>query len=184
MFLSNHFGPRYHLSSILKVLMLLALPASVQLSTASSLAADNLVIATVDINQILNASGDARDQKKRLDSKSGELRKSLEKKRNALQEKEKSLKEKGDKASESEIVKFQQEAKDFARQVKDAEEDLQLEFRKANDKLTMDALKAVEDYANRNNIDLVLEKSEAGRSVVLFRAATIDITEEVIKGMK
>ena len=152
---------------------------------ASALASESEpVIATVDINEVLNATPEAKTLKATLDKKAQALRQDIDKRRTALKAQEKKIKDKGAGAKQEEIDRFQKDARDFARMVKDSEQELQKEFRRANEELTRKAMDAVRSYADEHKVDLVLEKSKDMRSVVLFRAATMDITAEVIKRLE
>jgi outer membrane protein len=149
--------------------------------TLSSPALAEFRVATVDINRILNESEESVKEKKVLDRLSRDAKKQIESKKEKLsrvEEKIKSGKIKGDSA---EAERFRVDAREFARFVKDTQEELKRKFLKSNKNLTEKILKQIKTYAEKNKIDLVLEKSSGGRSAVLFGAPAADITDAIIE---
>ncbi len=140
-------------------------------------------IATVDITRVINESPESQGIRKQLDAKALEAKKKVEKKRDAIKALEEKLKSAGVKDDSPEAEKFRNEARAYSRLVKDSEDELRREFGKSNKNLTLKALKVVEQYAAKNNIDLVLDKSQDIRGLVLFGAASSDVTDEVLKQM-
>lgn len=138
-------------------------------------------IATADINKIINESKESKDIKKQLDQKALDARKKLDSRRAALKATEAKLRETNASADSKEVAKFEKDARDFRLFVKDTEEELRKEFMKSNKTLTDKAVKIINTYASKNNIDLVLDKSEQNRGPVLFGQPGSDITEDVIK---
>ncbi|MCB0310722.1 MAG: OmpH family outer membrane protein, partial [Bdellovibrionales bacterium] len=141
-------------------------------------------IATVDINRIINESGQSQGIKKSLDQKTLSTKKTVEEKRSALKKLEDKLRSKNVEADSAEAQNFREQAKEFSRFVKDADEELKREFMKANRQMTEKTLKVVKDYALRNKIDLVLDKSTTIRGPVLFGDSGADITDEILKAVK
>lgn len=137
-------------------------------------------VATVDINKVLNESEKAQKRRKELDQESMKAKKKVEEKRAQLQKEEKRLKEKKAQEGSEEVEDFRAEAKELARFVKDTEEELRRKFMVSNGELTEEVLKVVQSYAKKNDLDLVLNKSESGRGPVLFGNATVDITDDII----
>lgn len=150
----------------------------------ASVASAEYRVATVDINRVINEAPESQGIRKALDSKALEAKKKVETKRNALKALEEKLKNAGVKEDSAEAEKFRTNAREYTRLVKDSEEELRREFAKSNKTLTLKALKAVESYAAQKKIDLVLDKSQDVRSLVLFGSAGSDITDEIIKQMR
>jgi Skp family chaperone for outer membrane proteins len=150
---------------------------SAVLNTAS---ADGASIATVDINKIMNQMDEAKDMKARLDGATASAKREIDSKRAELAKIESSLRERKVDPSSEEGDKFRAKVKDFERLVKDSEEKLRRDFLKTNNKLSAKVLKAVEEYASDNDIDLVLEKSGEGRSAVLYGQNSADITDSIL----
>lgn len=138
-------------------------------------------VATVDVNRVLNESPDAKEKKKELDAASLKAKAKVDEERKTLKATEDKLKQSGAASDSKEVEKFRQDAKDFARMVKDTDEDLRKQFMKINKELTERALGAIRKYAEQNKIDLVLDKGETSRGPVLFGQASADITSDVIK---
>lgn len=143
----------------------------------------DFTVATVDINKVLNESKGAKAKRDALDEMSRKAQKQVEAKRDALKSTEEKLKSRKVAEDSKEAEAFRNDARQFARFVKDTEEDLKREFLKVNRDLTERAVGAVKSYAEAKKIDLVLDKSEQGRGPVLFGAGTADITDAVIKEM-
>ena len=148
-------------------------------STTAS--AESYNVATIDVNQIMNQLDEAKDIKAKLDQRSAEARKKIEGRGNQLKELETELKEKKASPDSDEVEDFRTKAREFERMVKDAEEEIRREFLKENQKLTERVLAAVESYAKKHDIQLVLDKGEAGRSPVIFGNPSSDITAGVMK---
>lgn len=140
-------------------------------------------MATVDVTRVLNESKEAKEKKKDLDERTLEAKKSLDQRGNALKALEKKVKDSSASGNAKESEQLRTEVRDFQRAVKDAEEDLKKDFLKFNKDLTEKALKLMVEYAKRNNLDLVLDKSERNKGPVLFGSAALDITEEIIAEM-
>lgn len=138
-------------------------------------------IATVDIARILNESAEATSKKKELDAMSQDAKKKADERRKGLQAMETKLKEKKVAEDSKEAEGFREEAKDYARFIKDTEDDLKKRFVKLNKEMSEKALSRVSAYAKENKIDIVLDKSEKYRGPVLFGNPGIDITDAVLK---
>ncbi len=138
-------------------------------------------VATVDVNRILNESKEAKVKKKELDEISLKAKSEIEARRKTLKATEEKLKSANISAESKEAEKFRTDAREFARFVKDKDEDIKKQFMKTNRDLTMKALDLVKKYAEGHKIDLVLDKGEKGRGPVLFGNDSVDITESIIK---
>jgi Skp family chaperone for outer membrane proteins len=141
-------------------------------------------IATVDVGRILNESPDAAGKKKELDGLQQNAKKKADEKRAALQALETKLKENKIAEDSKEADAFRNEAKEYARFVRDSEEDLKKKFMKVNREITDKAMGRIAAYAKSNNIDIVLDKSEKYRTPVLFGNPAVDITDQVIQGLE
>ena len=138
-------------------------------------------IATVDIGKILNESSESVSKRKELDKRSISAKKQIDSKRSKLAKMEEKIKSGSVKSDSPEADRFRQEAKDFARYVKDTEEELKRDFMKSNRALTEKTLKVIKEFAKYHKIDLVLDKSSAGRGPVLFGEANVDITQQILQ---
>ena len=124
---------------------------------------------------------ESKSKRAELDKLSLAAKKKVEAKRKSLKATEATLREKNVSPSSPEAEKLRKSAREFERFVRDTEEDLKRKFLKTNDKLTNKVLTAVNTYAKKNSIDLVLDKSQRGRSPVLFGNPSSDITKLVLK---
>ena len=137
-------------------------------------------IATVDINRIMNDSSDSKAMKTKLDQLSLKAKKEIDAEKKKLEDFQKKIQAKDGSASTSDAEKYQKMAREFSRTVKDTEEDLKREFMKSNKSLTDRTLKIIEAYAQKKEIDLVLDKSLKTRGPVLFGTPSVDITDDII----
>lgn len=140
------------------------------------------VIATVDINKILNETREAKAMRSTLDKKSQAAKAKIEARSGQLKKMQASLKEN---SSQDQVDKYRAEAKDLSRMVSDEQEALKREYARINDQLTSRALAEVQAYAKSKGIIMVLQKSaqKGPRSAVLYGNASIDITEDIIGKM-
>jgi Skp family chaperone for outer membrane proteins len=146
----------------------------------SSVAFAEFRVATVDVNRILNESEESVSKKKELDKLSLAAKKKVEDKKERLTKIEEKIKSGKIKTDSKEAEQFRVDAREFARFVKDTQEELKRNFLKSNKALTEKILNQIKSYAKKNKIDLVLDKSSGGRSAVLFGAPTADITDDII----
>lgn len=150
---------------------------------SASIAQADFRVATVDVNRILNETKEAKSKKKELDDLTLKAKSEIEARRKTLKAVEDKLKAGNVSADSKEAEKFRTDAREFARFVKDKDEDIKKEFMKTNKELTDRALDIVKKYATAHSIDLVLDKGEKGRGPVLFGDTSADITDQVIKSM-
>ena len=177
--ISRHNVPfrRFYLSAISALVVTFSFLSGVQCAMAE------FKIVTVDVNRVLNESTTAKARKKELDEKSLKARKQVEDRRNALKATEEKLKAAKVKEDSKEAEEFRNEVRAYTRFAKDLEEEVKKEFMKVNKELTDRAVGAVKNYAEKNKIDLVLDKSEQNRGPVLFGASAADVTQDVISQM-
>jgi len=145
---------------------------------------DEVLIATIDVNKILGSLDEAKSQKEKFEKERQKIKKAIESKQASLKKLEDKLKSKKADPAAKDGVEFRAKVKDFQRYVKDKEEELKRDFFQANQKLGKMVFKAIEDYAQKNDIDLVLEKSTVRSGPVLFGTKKADITDEVLASLK
>ena len=153
------------------------------LLTISSKAVAEFKLATVDVNRVLNESSEALSKRKELDLKSAEARKKLEEKGKRLRQIEEQIKSGSLSEDSKEAQKYRSEAREFSRELKDAEDELKTDFMKVNKTLAEKALKIIAEYAKANGIDLILDKGEKAKGPVLYGVASQDITDAIVKKM-
>lgn len=140
----------------------------------------DLKIATVDTGRILNESKDAAGKKKELDALSQDAKKKADDKKKALQAMETKLKEKHVTEDSKEADNFRNEAKEYARFIKDTEEDLKKRYLKLNKEMADRTLTKIAEYAKANKIDLVLDKSDKYQGPLLYGVPSVDITDAIL----
>jgi Skp family chaperone for outer membrane proteins len=150
---------------------------------STAFAADGASIATVDINKIMNQMDEAKDMKARLDGATATAKRDIDSKRAELAKIESSLRDRKVNPASEEGDKFRAKVKDFETLVRGSEEKLRKDFLKSNNELSAKVLKAVEEYAADNDIDLVLEKNSEGRGSVLYGQNSADITDSILDNL-
>lgn len=168
---------KLHISLAILCLSLFTVPAALQ-------AEEDIRIATVDVNRLINSLDEAKKQKAHFEKERTEAQKNIEQKQSELQKLESSLREKKVDPASEEGTRFRVKIKEFERYVKDKEEELKRDFFQANQKLGKVVFDAIEKYAKSHQIDLVLEKSRAQGGPVLFGTGKADITDEVLATLK
>lgn len=139
-------------------------------------------ISTVDLARVLNETKAAKARKEKLDS----LTSTAQRKIKLRQEELRALEEKVSQDKSSDAARdtpsaLQIKQRDFARYVKDNQEEIRAEFARVNGELTSAALKKIQEYGKENGYDLVLSKSAQERGAVLFGDSRTDITDAIIK---
>lgn len=157
--------------------------SSILICFSSPAFAAERTIATVDVNKILNELDEAKDLKRRLDAQSEKAKKEIESERATLKNLEEKIKSQKLENDSEEVERFRTKAREYERLVKDSEEEIRREFLKVNKSLTEKVLNAVKKYAQSNEIDLVLDKSSASRTPVLFGEEGADITAQVLSSL-
>lgn len=142
----------------------------------------DLRIATVDLNRIMNETREAKEQREKLTSLSETLRSKGETRRNEIRTIEERLEANKESSTyQKELAAFQTKRRDFARFLKDSEDELKREVSRINQELTSKYLKEIKSFSEKNGFDLVITKSERQRGPILFGQSEIDITEQFLK---
>lgn len=149
----------------------------------SSAAHAEFKLATVDLNRILNESTMAKEERKTLDAMSKQAKTKLEAKKTEIAGMEKQIRDKKLSDDSKEVKQINEEIKNFNILVKTSEDEVKTEFLKVNKVLTEKALKLVNEYAAKKDLDLVMDRSERTRGPVLFGDPGVDITNEILKQM-
>jgi outer membrane protein len=141
-------------------------------------------IGTVDVARIVNDSPEAVARKKELDSFSEETKKKIEAKGKELQALKTKLESSKVSAESKEAESFRNQVRDFERMRGDAKADLEKRYMKVNKELTDKVYGQIEKFAKANNYDLIIDKSDRYRGPVLFGDSSVDVTEQLLKGVK
>lgn len=167
-----------------RLILLLAIVSILPSSTPIIAQAEDYVIATIDMDRILNESKAAQQKRKQLSTLSENKKKSIEAKKVSLKDFEDKLKKQKVAEDSKEADQFRAQARDLSRLVKDAEEDLKKQYIKTTKELLKDAHNEIEKYAKANNIALVLEKNDrSAASAVLFGTPGLDITDKIVASL-
>jgi len=149
----------------------------------SNVKADELRVATVDMDRILNETTEAQAKRKELDKMKEQKKAGLETQKKTLTQLEAKLKGQKVNAASKEADDFRARARDFSRLAHDAEEDLKREYLRTTKILIDKAQKIIDAYAAEQKFNLVLERGKTQRSTVLYSNNSMDITDEVIARM-
>lgn len=150
----------------------------------TTLAQAEVKIGTVDVSRIVNDSPEAVAKKKELDSFSEEMKKKIEAKGKELQALKTKLEGSKVSAESKEAESFRNQVRDFERMRGDAKADLEKRYMKVNKELTDKVYGQIEKFAKANSYDLIIDKSDRYRGPILFGDSSVDVTEQVIKGVK
>jgi Skp family chaperone for outer membrane proteins len=180
----NHRHTRLQATPLALLAAALSVYAALTVISGRAYAADGpqqMKLATVDVNRIMNELPDAKQRKKDLEELSAKAKKRLEADKKGLEAMDKKLREEKLSEDSDEAVKFRKAARAYRTTANDAEEEIKREFLKVNKTLTEKVLAAVERYAKANQIDVVLDRSAKGGGPVLFGDPSADITSQIIK---
>lgn len=145
---------------------------------------DHIRVATIDVNKIMNELDEAQSQKKAFEAEREDAKKLIQEKQTELKGLQEAIQTKSLAPDSKEGIEFRAKMKEFERFVRDTEEDLKRDYMKANQKLGTMVVGAIESYAKKNNIDLVLEKTSMRGGPILFENGKADITAEVLATLK
>jgi outer membrane protein len=148
------------------------------------LAQAEVKIGTVDVARIVNDSPEAVAKKKELDSFSEDTKKKIEGKGKELQALKTKLENGKVSAESKEAENFRNQVRDFERMRGDAKADLEKRYMKVNKELTDKVYGQIEKFAKANSYDLIIDKSDRYRGPILFGDSSVDVTEQVLKGVK
>jgi outer membrane protein len=152
--------------------------------SCTTLAKAEVKIGTVDVARIVNDSPEAVAKKKELDSFSEETKKKIEGKGKELQGLKTKLENGKVSAESKEAENFRNQVRDFERMRGDAKADLEKRYMKVNKELTDKVYGQIEKFAKANSYDLIIDKSDRYRGPILFGDSSVDVTEQVLKGVK
>ncbi|MGD9762992.1 MAG: OmpH family outer membrane protein [Candidatus Binatia bacterium] len=161
--------------------MLLALALAVCSALATGARAEDLKIGYVDLQRALNESDAGKAAKERFKVQVDRLQTDLKKKKDAIDGMKAQLEKKAAVMREDEARNlekdYQKKLRDFERAYKDSQGELQ----QRDNELTVELLKelqvVIEDYGKENGYSMILEQSS---SSVLYGAASLDLTEQII----
>ena len=137
-------------ASLISSLILLL---TVNNSFASS---DDYRIAIVDLNRIVNSTQEAKEKQKELEAQTKEAQEAVNQKAQKVKALEQEYMKTNNKEKGIELEKASRDLRLFAQ---DTKEIIQSKFKEINKRLIKDVMDEVQDYAEDNDIDLVLDKN-------------------------
>jgi outer membrane protein len=160
---------------IVAVLMLL-----VAVSAAS---AQDMRLATVDLQRALNESQAGQKAKERFKGEVDKLQASLAKQKADIEKIKEDVEKKGLVLKEEErreIEKdYQRRLRDFQRTYKDAQADLQQKDGELTAEILRELAEVIVEFGEKSGYTLILEASNTG--AVLYNNKSVDITDKVIE---
>jgi Skp family chaperone for outer membrane proteins len=149
--------------------MLLGLPA---------LAEDK--VATVDIPRIIETIGKDSTAGKALEKRRDAEKSKLLGQKTEIEKMDAALREKGVKPDSAEAEAFRKQVREFQKRYSDTEESLSNEFMKIQKDIFERVKASVSKIAEEEGIKVVLTKSEAVPTAVLYSDRSLDLTERVL----
>ena len=150
-------------------------------SSIATASATELKIGVVDLQKAMELSEAGQKAKTMFQKKVDRVQQDLKAKQDELA----LLKEELDRQSvllsdEARMEKqssYQLGLKDFKRLYEDAQEELRREDAKLSEKILKNLQEVIEDYGEKQNYDLIMEKTQSG---LLHRNSSLDITSAII----
>ena len=167
-----------------KALVAAALVGLCLMSATVQAEVDAIKIATVDVNEIVNSLDEAKTQKAAFESERAKAKKTLDERQTELKKLQDAIQTQKLSPTSKEGIEFRAKMKDYERFVRDTEEELKRDYLKANQKLGKMVFEAIEAYAKKNNIDLVLEKTKTRGGPLVFESGKADITSDIMATLK
>lgn len=146
--------------------------------------AEDYSIRTVDMAKLMKATKVASEKLPALEAKSKKQEQDFKAQRDSIKSFEKKLIDKNVTPDSKEADELRVKARDFDRKLKDSQEEMQKQYAQISKEALKQAQEAINSYAQKNKVSLVLEKGAKGASPVLYGEAGSDITAELISSMK
>lgn len=141
-------------------------------------------IATVDFTAVINASSEAKKAKSTLESDAAATKKIIDEKKAALKPLEEKVKAGEIKPGTKEGNEVRQKTQELVQLMQSKDDELRKKYIDFNKAMAEKAIKVVSEYSKDKKIDLVLDKSQSTRGMVLFSEATFDITKDILSKIK
>ncbi len=135
-------------------------------------------VAVIDLNRVVNSMSEAKIKQQELEK----LSKQAEQEYKKRVEKVKSLEKQYASTNKKELgLALEKEVRGLKLFVNDSKENIKRKFSETNNVLIKKVMEIVKDYAEDNDIDLVLDKNSLVLGVVVFSENAIDITDALTK---
>ncbi|HUE39464.1 MAG TPA: OmpH family outer membrane protein [Candidatus Binatia bacterium] len=153
------------------------------LLTAPAIRAEELRIATVDLQRALNECDSGKNAKENFKSQVDKLQADLNKQKSEIEKIKDEVEKKGmvlkDEERKNIERDYQKRLRDFQRTYKDSQAELQQRDNELTSEILRDLQEVIAEYGAKQNYTLVLEASNTG--AVLYNSRAIDITDQVIQ---
>lgn len=160
-----------------------ALTVAALLATASVAAAQEIKIATVDLQRALNECEAGKTAKEGFKVEVEKLQAKLEKQKNELERIKADAERKASVLKDDERKEierdYQRRLRDFQRTYKDSQAELQARDNELTAEILRDLQGVILEYGTKSPYNLILEASNTG--VVLYATKNLDITDQVIE---
>jgi outer membrane protein len=160
-----------------------ALAVAALLATASVASAQEIKIATVDLQRALNECEAGKVAKEGFKVEVEKLQGKLEKQKNELERIKADAERKASVLKDDERKEierdYQRRLRDFQRTYKDSQAELQARDNELTAEILRDLQGVILEYGAKSPYNLILEASNTG--VVLFATKNLDITDQVIE---
>lgn len=138
-------------------------------------------VAIVDLNRVVNSTTEAKIKREELEKLSDAAKKDYEKRAEKVKKLEQEYIKTNDKNKGLELEKASRDLRLFA---DDSKSSLQKKFKDTNEILIKKVVDVIREYAEDNDIDLVLDKNSLVLGVVVYNENAIDVTEDLIRKVK
>ncbi len=144
--------------------------------------AEDLKIGYVDLQKALNESASGKKAKDRFKLEVDRMEQSLEKRKQEVEKLKDELEKKGlllkDEERGSLESDYRQKLRDFERQYKDSQQELQIKDREMTGRILEELRQVIHAMGEEGSYTVILE---GNNTVVLYGARAIDLTDTVIK---
>jgi outer membrane protein len=153
------------------------------LLAAPSARAEEMKIATVDLQRALNECDSGKTAKETFKSQVDKLQADLNKQKSEIEKIKDEVEKKGmvlkDEERKNIERDYQKRLRDFQRTYKDSQAELQQRDNELTSEILRDLQEVIAEYGAKQNYTLILEASNTG--AVLYNSRAIDITDQVIQ---
>ena len=145
--------------------------------------AEEMKIATVDLQRALNECDSGKTAKENFKGQVDKLQADLNKQKSEIEKIKDEVEKKGmvlkDEERKNIERDYQKRLRDFQRTYKDSQAELQQRDNELTSEILRDLQEVIAEYGAKQNYTLVLEASNTG--AVLYNSRAIDITDQVIQ---
>jgi outer membrane protein len=153
------------------------------LAAAPAVRAEELRLATVDLQRALNECDSGKKAKEDFKSQVDKLQADLNKQKGDIEKIKDEVEKKGmvlkDEERKNIERDYQKRLRDFQRTYKDSQAELQQRDNELTSEILRDLQEVIAEYGAKQNYTLILEASNTG--AVLYNSRSIDITDAVIQ---